>query len=414
MNILWLSHMVPYPPKGGMLQRSYNLLKEASKYHNIYLLAFNQSNLLKTFYPDIETGLAEAEKVLSDHCKALKILPIPSESSRLARFSLLFKGLLPFKTYTVSWLDSKLFRETLLSWLNKYQFDLTHFDTISFAPYIKYLPHTCNILNHHNIESHMMLRRTSLEKNILKKFYFWQEGIKLKHYETKMCPKFDHHIACSELDIERLKSHVPDISADEVPNGVDLEYFTPDTQAQTENSLIFAGGLSWYPNRDAMLFFANEIWPLLKNEIPGVTMNVVGSHPPDELLALAKTDPNFIVHGFVDDVRPYINQAAVYVCPIRDGGGTKLKILDALSMQKALVADPRACEGIAVIDNENVLLATDPGDYVLKIKSLLEDKNTRLKLGASGRKLIEDKYSYESIGKNLSQIYNEAVTRKRN
>ena len=397
--------MLPYPPKGGMLQRSFNLLKEASKYHDIYLLAFNQGNLLKTFYPDLETGQAEVKQELSKYCKAIEFFPIPSEASRSARLKLLLRGLLPFDTYTVSWLDSSAYRDTLQSWLKQYHFDLAHFDTISLAPYLKYLPDTCSILNHHNIESHMMLRRTELEHNWLKKFYFWQEGIKLKRYETRVCPQFDHHITCSTLDADRLAEHIPNISAEEVPNGVDTDYFSATSLPQTPNSLIFAGGLSWYPNKDAMIFFAREIWPRLKKDIPDVTMNVVGSHAPEELIALAKKDPNFIVHGFVDDVRPYIEKAAVYVCPIRDGGGTKLKILDASSMQKAIVADPRACEGIGVTNNENVLFATEAAEYVKQIKYLFEHDDVRHKFGVSAKNLIENNYSYESIGKKLSDIY---------
>lgn len=162
--------------------------------------------------------------------------------------------------------------------------------------------------------------------------------------------------------------------------------------------------MNWYPNRNAMLYFARQVWPLLTEAIPDIRITVIGQDPPACLINLANEDKRFKVAGFVDDVRPYINRAMVYVCPIKDGGGTKLKILDALAMGKAIVADPVACEGIDVKDGETVLFADSPADYVKKIKLLFENKDLNKKLGLNGRKLIEDKYSFEKIGRKLATL----------
>ncbi|MFH0352563.1 MAG: glycosyltransferase family 4 protein, partial [Chromatiales bacterium] len=217
------------------------------------------------------------------------------------------------------------------------------------------------------------------------------------------------HITCSRLDSTRLRETMPELNVTETPNGVDIDYFHPTVAAQELNSLVFAGNLSWYPNSAAMLYFADHVWPLLRNAVPGIVMNLIGAHPPERLKALAASDPNFRVHGFVPDVRPHINSAAVYVCPIMDGGGTKLKVLDALAMGKPLVANPVACEGIEVVDGETVLFAERPADYVGHIATLLRNPSERMRMGARARSLVETSYSYAGIGRKLARAMEECV-----
>ena len=231
------------------------------------------------------------------------------------------------------------------------------FDTISLVQYnlTTKIDNSFTILNHHNIESDMMFRRAGKEKNILKKIYYLIEAYKLKNYERNKVCNFDINVTCSPLDSKRIEHISPGIVTRVIPNGVDTKFFLPNSTVIADPySLVFIGGMSWYPNREAMLFFARQIWPLLKERIPSIKMNVVGECPPQELFELAKWDSNFHVHGFVDDVKKYFNEAGIYVCPISDGGGTKLKILDALAMGKPIVANPVACEGIDVINGKNV------------------------------------------------------------
>lgn len=405
MNILWLSHLVPYPPKGGVLQRSYNLIRETARYHNVHLLAFIQQALLKAMFRDVETGLKEAEEVLGTFCKTVKFIPIPCESHRYGQHLLALKSLFTKDAYTINWLKSKRYEHAITDLKSHQHFDLVHADTISLAPYLKFFPYAKSALDHHNIESHMMLRRAGQERNLLKKFYFYQEGLKISAHEKRICPAVNINITCSELDTKRLHDTLPEAPATDIANGVDIEYFKPENTQQQNNSLVFAGGLNWYPNRSAMEFFITEIWPLLKSAIPDVTMNLIGKNPAPQFTQLSEQDSSFKVLGFVADVRPYINQSTVYVCPILDGGGTKLKILDALAMGAALVASPQACEGIAITHKEHALIAHTPEEYVEYIKLLFETPRLRAELSLNARKLAVSKYSYTSIGKKLSGLY---------
>jgi glycosyltransferase involved in cell wall biosynthesis len=401
-KILWLSHFIPYPPKGGNLQRSYNLIREVSKSHEITLLTFNQSKIISS-----SESLNNAITHFSTFCKVADVVDIPSEHSAFRRLCLLLKGLFPWRTYTVSWLESREFANKLEALLQENSFDVIHFDTISLVPYIRHIKNAKLVLNHHNIESLMMLRRAENESHLLKKIYFFLEGKKIAAYEKKVCNSFDLNVTCSDLDTDRLKDHTGVSNCITIPNGVDLEYFKPLDVAIKPKSLIFAGGLTWYPNLDAMTFFLKSVWPLLVKEVPDISMTIIGRSPPSWMLELQDLYPNLKVTGFVDDVRPYIAEAHIYVCPIKDGGGTKLKVLDALSMKKTLVADQIACEGIDVRDQESVFFASSPDEYVRAIKLLIAEPGLAGNIAENGLKLINEKYSFASIGKQLSAAYSD-------
>ena len=400
-KVLWLSHFIPFPPKGGNLQRSYNLIKELSKAHDVTLLTFNQSNIIGT--PE---SLQAAQKHFSEFCTLADVLPIPSERTKAQRAILLLKGLLPWRTYTVSWLESKEFAAKLKALISNNHFDIIHVDTISLTPYVNHLKNIKVVLNHHNIESAMMLRRAENENNLLKKFYFYQEGIKLQRLERRICNKFDLNITCSDLDSERLKAIAGITDCISIPNGVDLDYFQPIATRIKPKSLVFAGGLSWYPNLDAMTFFLKSVWPELVKQIPGISMTVIGKNPPAWMLEMQKEFSNLHIAGFVDDVRPYLAEAQIYICPIKDGGGTKLKVLDALAMGKALIADEIACEGIEVVNNKSVIFASTPAEYIEKIKYLIDNPTIGEELARNGTQLIQNQYSFQSIGKKMADIYN--------
>ncbi len=403
MRILWLSHLVPYPPKGGVLQRSHHLFVEIAKYHDMDLLAFNQEDLMAPLFPnDDNFGLAEAEEALKPSCNKIKFVEINSDKQAFGNYRLALKSLLTRDPYNINWLKSKKFSAILNEWAASENYDLVHYDTISLIPYLSTFATTAKSLDHHNIESHMLFRRAENETNPLKKAYFWQEGKRIEQAEQKYCPQFDINITCSDIDTQRLKEISPESKVTTIPNGVDTDFFSTRQAPELPNSLIFVGTLSWYPNAEAVLFIAEQLWETLSNQIPDITIDIIGANPPKALLAAAEKFKNFNVHGFVDDIRPYIDRASLYVCPISDGGGTKLKILDAFAMSKAVVAHPIACEGIDVTPDKNVAYASTVEEYVQQIKSLLKNPEQRQQLGTNARKLVEDKYSYASIGKTLS------------
>lgn len=405
MKILWLSHFIPYPPKGGVLQRGYHLLKQTAKYHDVHLLAFNQIDLISPLFKDLNRGINEAKNHLSEFCKTVEFSPIPCDESKNAKILLALKSLFTKYPYTLNWLESKHYEERIKALLSETDFDFIHFDTISLAPFKHLCGSIPSSLDHHNIESHMLYRRASKENNILKKIYFYQEGKRLEKFEKLFCPQFTFNFTCSEVDTQRLLEISPTSKAHTIPNGVDTDYFKPDASYKKTNRLIFAGTLSWYPNIEAVDFIAEKIWPKVKAQYPDAYLDIIGANPPDNIVAMSKNDSSFNVHGFVDDIRPLLSEAKCYVCPIKDGGGTKLKIVDALSMGMAIVADDIACEGINVTNNKNVIFASSAEEYLKAIQQVFDSSSKQTSLEVDARKLAEDEYSYDQIGKQLADLY---------
>jgi len=410
VRILWLSHLVPYPATGiGVLQRSHNLLKALCGRYEVDLVTFIQPGLLENAFGSVDAGLRRAEEALSRLCHRVAFVDLPIDVGGRGREMLALKCLINGSSYSVAWLSSGDYRAQVSAWSEEAGYDLVHYDTISLGEYRDAARARRHVLNHHNIESHMMARRAHQEGNPLKRAYFGIEAKRLRDYEIAHCGRFDLHLTCSSLDSDRLAELVPGLRTEVVPNGVDVEYFTPGGAPAGEGRLVFAGGLDWYPNADAMLYFAREVWPLLSAARPEVAMEVIGRSPPRALQDLAERDARFRVHGFVDDVRPYIDAADVYVCPIRDGGGTKLKVLDALAMGKPLVAHPLACEGIPVVDGRQVLFAESPQDFSDRITWLLDRPEERQRMQEEARRFAVEHFSYERIGDRLCRLYEDLV-----
>jgi polysaccharide biosynthesis protein PslH len=412
MNVLWLAHAVPYPPKAGFLSRSFNLLRELARRQTVDLIAFIQEPWVRTLFPTLEEGLAESRQVLGSFCRSVTLLPIDRVQGRWGKQTTALAALLGGSTYTTSWLVSAAARSAIAAQLAANAYDLVHFDTIGLVPYRQLTGAIPATLTHHNVESHMMKRRADNQRNFLARSYFRIEGQRIEAIEKQTATQFAAHITCSDLDSERLREIIPAAKLVVIPNGVDCEFFSSQSPPTRPHSLVFVGSMNWYPNIDAMLFFLREIWPALKQQVPQATLDIAGSSPPDSLLKLAQSSPGVTVHGYLPDVRPLIDSAAVFVCPIRDGGGTKLKILDAFAMKKCVVAHPIACEGINVTDGENVVLASSADEFVAAISRLLVEDGTRVAIAAAARRLVEAEYSWQHIGEQFNSMV-EATQRAR-
>jgi polysaccharide biosynthesis protein PslH len=386
-------------------------MKQLSQEHVVDVLAFHQPALNQSLLAEMGLGVDDAIKKLNEFCRIKEVFPIPSDTHHFGRHLLGLKGLVGADGYTGGWLKSTPYKNAISRLLANSSYDLIHFDTISFFPYLRFARNTPTVLNHHNIESHMMVRRAGIEKNALKKWYFHNEGEKLLNIEKKFCGSVSHNIACSDIDAQRLRDMVPGASVSTIPNGVDTEYYCPDGSEKGQ-SLLFIGTMNWYPNIQAVEFLIREIWPALKDAYPSLRLDIIGASPPEKLTRLAAHESRIKFHGFVNDIRPHMNSALAFVCPIKDGGGTKLKVLDALAMALPLIADPVACEGIEVENDRSVLFAESPSDYVAAIGKVLAEQGLSARLGREGRMLIERLYSVSVVGKQLRDLYMEIAKRQ--
>lgn len=409
MRVLWLSHLLPYPPKGGVLQRSYHLLREVAAVHEVQLVALTQKALLPT-----TEEVVDAVDHLQEVCTKVDVFSIPTDRSRIRWAAMVAANALRSTPYDVTWLRNSQLAESIQRYAREAPpWDLVHLDTLGLAQYVRQGDGAAVVLNHHNIESHMMARRAQASP-AWAKWYLRREATKLAALERRVCPEVGMNLVVSDLDASRLEDSVGPVHTRTIPNGVDLEYFTAAAPlGETSRGLVFVGGMSWYPNRAAVLYFLKDIWPALIADDPTRRVTFVGRDPPPELREATK-DRRIAAPGFVDDVRPILDSASIYVCPMRDGGGTRLKILDALAMAKPIVATELAVEGIGMIDGQHYLKAETPREFVSQIKRFETDQALRHQLVENGRRLVEHRYSWKSIGRSLHQAYEYAVAAHHN
>jgi glycosyltransferase involved in cell wall biosynthesis len=262
------------------------------------------------------------------------------------------------------------------------------------------------VMGQHNVESILLERRAERETRHLQGLYLRYQARKLARYEAAVCRRADRVIAVSEVDAGELAQMTGRQDIATIPNGVDTSYFEDHSGASVKPaSLIFVGGFTWFPNLDGIEFFCDEILPRIAEKIPDVSLTVIGQNPDNAKTRAIAANPRVKVAGRVDDIRPFVAEAAAFIVPLRIGGGTRLKILDALSMGKAIVSTSIGCEGLAVEDGKSILTGDSADAFADRVVKVLRDPELGRRLGAEGRQLVRSVYDWEVIGNRLRNIY---------
>lgn len=391
------------------MQRSFNMLKECSRFSEIDFISILPLSKVNSFYDDFETGKKDIYKNLEKYCRKVALIDHGARNRSKNKIRNALKSLVSKDPYDVVALKSKLFSDEIRKALESRSYDIVYVDTIGLCPLFEdHVP--ISILNHHNIESEMLSRRAKLSPFPLSIYLSWQAQ-KTRKLEKRYCPKANLNFTCSNLDSSRLKS-IAECEAIEIPNGVDTKYFRRSSRYEFEQTkgAIFAGGLDWYPNASAVDFIVQKIVPeLIANKLR-IPISVYGKGRHKGLILASEIMSEYVIRGgFVDDIRIPMERARMYLCPITDGGGTKLKVLDALAMGIPLIANPIACEGIDVEDGRNVIFAKSVAEYLNAMKKLNADPVLCNKLSEAGIELIQSNYTYESIGLKIEKAFKGVV-----
>ena len=402
LRILWLSHFVPYPPKGGCFQRSYNLIRRVGADHELHLVAMRHKG---TTHP--EHAVRDAREQLARHCRSVHIVDIAAATTPGGMLRKAVGGLLRALPLNVTIYESAEMRALVRRLSAATAFDVVHFDTIGLAQYAGDTGDAPRIMTHHGAESHMIHRRIAHEPNPAKKAYFYYEWLALARYERRQCGAFPINVTMSDDDAALLRQVAPDARYVTVANGVDVEVFTP-VPARGHHRVVFAGRLDQYSNRDGVLHFMRSAWPLVTARHPDASIDLIGMNPPEEL---RRFGPNVRVHGFVDDIRPYFADATVAICPVRNGGGTRIKVLDALAMGMPLVSTSIGCEGIDVVPERDLLIGDTPEAFAAQIGRVFDDAPLRQRLAASARRLAVARYSWDALAAQLVENYRRVIGR---
>lgn len=429
MKILFLTPQLPYPPHKGTTIRNFNLIKQVSRNHEVHLISFIRS----------EEDLVWLEE-LRKYCRTIETVMAPPHSWGRRLWGLFFSPL-PDMAFR---LPSPEFAAKLEACLERENFDIVQVEGIEMAQYglmikgydlastllaglgIRIRPPQRNplsraalVFDDHNAEYILQQRIWEIDRRYPtrwpKAFYSLIQYQKLRRYERAICLAADQVVAVSERDKTLLCRLVPDLKVTVVPNGVDSAFFStfipkdrysiPPSKIRHLASVIFTGTMDFRPNIDAVLWFCQEVLPLIKKEIFHIHFYIVGKSPTAEVRRLAENDAAVTVTGYVTDVRPYIAHSKVYVVPIRMGAGTKLKVLEAMAMGIPVVSTSLGIEGIAVTPGQDVLVADDPADFAAKVIMLMNDERLRAQMAARGRALMEQKYDWQHIVPKLEKAY---------
>lgn len=397
MKILWVKAGGLTPPDTGGKIRSYRILRELAKRHSVTFFSFYAE------HPgDIHQQLTQFfERVV---CIPLRI-PIPRSRGEVFHFARHMFSPLP---YSVAKHSQPKVVAALRNLLEAESYDVIVCDFVAAGGVIPWASSSPKILFTHNVEAQIWLRHFERAPSPIWKGVTWSEYRKMLRYEHFCLQNAHHVLAVSENDKNAFARSIDTNRITVIPTGVDTEYFRPvGGDGGRPHELVFTGAMDWLANVDAILYFARDILPLIRREIPHITITVAGRLPSPRLLALAHADKQIRVTGSVDDIRPYIGKASVYVVPLRIGGGTRLKIFEAMAMGKAIVSTTIGAEGLPVTDGKEILIADSPESFAHTVVSLLRQPEQRRQLGLSARRLVEQKYSWSIV----SDLFDEVLCR---
>jgi sugar transferase (PEP-CTERM/EpsH1 system associated) len=401
MKILWVKAGGLVPPDTGGKIRSYNILRELARKHSVTFFSFYAAHG-HDLHPDL--------KNLFD-----RVISIPLELSASKSVAELWHygiRILSSEPYGITKYCRPEVCRRLHALLKQETYDVILCDFMAAAGVIPWNWATPKVLFTHNVEATIWRRHYQVAANPLWKAISWLEWRRMDAAERRYLRLADQVLTVSEADRDAFSPFVEPGKLTVIPTGVDVDYFQPMLVEEAANSLVFIGSMDWLPNEDAILYFVDSILPLIKQQCPEVSLEVVGRNPSRKLQALVEREKSIRLTGRVEDVRPFVARGSICIVPLRIGGGTRLKIFEAMAMSKAVVSTSVGAEGLPVRTGKNILLADTSHDFACCVVSLLRDPNARKRLGESARLLLQEKYSWSRVAESFARTLHDVIIRR--
>ena len=348
-KLLWVKAGGLLPLDAGGKIRSFQILRQLGRRYEITVY---------TFYPRPENDL---HHTLEEYIERVVSVPMDLPENGSARHYLQYlRTCFSWHPYTMQKFCTGETRSKLRKILESDAFNLIICDFIYPAGIIPWKHPVPKILFTHNVEGQIWKRHAKYCSNPLWRLAFWKESIELNRAERRYLPEADLVLAVSQPDLDHFATFIQRDKLRLIPTGVDTEYFRHISNEEEPNRVVFTGSMDWMPNEEGVINFLKEIWPRVVEFKPDISFTIVGRNPSDKLRKLAASNHQVVVTGFVEDIRPYLNQCAVYVVPLLSGSGTRIKIFEAMASGKAIVSTTLGAEGLPIVDGETVLLRDDP------------------------------------------------------
>lgn len=399
MKILFLHKQILFPHDTGGKIRALNILRHLARWHDVTYL----SNLRpgeEAYVPEMEAlGLT------------LETAPVvQSKHGSLGYYAAALANIVSPDPYTISRNFDPALRDRAAALVRDGRFDLLICDTIVMEPHVRDLAGPVRVLFQHNVEAQIYKRHAETGPPGPKRAYMADQFRKMARFEAACGPRFDGVIAISENDRRRFEADYGWRHVEAIDTSVDLDYFRPAERPPVADRVVFVGSMDWLPNQDGVRWFLREVWPLVRKERPGATLQVVGRRPPAEFQKASGVDGVEVV-GTVPDVRPYLAEAAVSVVPLLVGGGTRLKIFEAMASGKAVVSTTLGAEGLPLTPGEHFLQVDEAPAFASAVAGLLADPGRRDALGAAALRLVQERFGTEPIARQFEAICLRACER---
>jgi sugar transferase (PEP-CTERM/EpsH1 system associated) len=398
MKILFITDLLPYPPISGDRIRVYNIIRRLARQHRVWLFSM--------FSPEGTTGVTHME----EFCERVEAIDIPRQNPvfhlpGLMRFA--FTG----RPLGLKFFESEIQKNKIRELTKEEQFDIVNIEPSHMALYRESLTpnlHTKQVLGFHNIAFLQYERLYHFETTTIRKFRAWLHKVEMRHWEASYAKHFDRCTVVSEIERDLLLASNPHLVVNVIPNGVDTKIYRPlSAPDRSAPDILFIGSMDCVPVQDAAYYFTKEILPRIQVEISEIELWLVGKNPSPDLMQLNSAHVH--VTGRVDDILPYYQRCAVCVVPLRAGGGTRLKILEAMALGRPVVSTTIGCEGLEVVDGEHLLIADTPEQFSEKTVRLLRDRQLYQYISSNGRRLVEVHYGWDKIADQLMGVYVEMV-----
>jgi glycosyltransferase involved in cell wall biosynthesis len=397
MNVLFLSRWFPYPPDNGSKIRAFNLIGHLSLAHEVDLVSFSSEVISQERLAAMRRCCRRVDVVLYE----------PFRPNRLRAFL----GFLSRRPRSVVDTHSAEMQRLVEQAGRRRLFDVLVASEIGVAPYAVAVPGMPKILE--GVELTTLYERLSQERHPLRKLRNWLTWWKFSRYIADLLRAFDGCTVVSERERKRVLQVSPGYHPIRVvPNGVDIDHYAVDFGSPEADTLVYSGSLTYSANFDAVDFFLREVFSLIRARRPNVRLSVTGKLEGVPVDRLPSND-GLILTGYLDDVRPTVAQSWACVVPLRVGGGTRLKILEALALGTPVVSTSKGAEGLEVTPGKDILIADAPTEFADATLRLLEDPALRAELAVNGQRLVRRRYGWDQIGGQLDQFLHQVAQQYR-
>ncbi len=395
LRILWLKNELLHPVDCGGRIRTYHMLRQLRREHEVTYIALDDGS-----------SASEAHTRAAEYCQRLVRIPVlaAARGSHLFHLGVLASLFSPLP-YVLWKSRSGAMRQAVSVVAGRGEVDLVVSDFLFPAVNVPPRLGCPTVLFEHNVEAMIWRRLWENAANPFAKAYLRLQWRRMLRAEGRQCRRFDRVVAVSEKDRETLERTYGLADVRAVATGVDIEFFRPRGEAEREeHGLVFTGAMDWLPNEDGIFRFAEATLPLVRRAVPTATLTVVGRRPSARLRGLAAREPGIRITGPVDDVRPHLERAAVFVVPLRIGSGTRLKIFEAMAMEKAVVSTAVGAEGLPVRDGTHLLLADAPEAFAAAVVRVLREPDLASRMSRDAAELVRGSFSWDRIARDFGAI----------